>query len=159
MALFLLVREIDLSVVEIWPFAGIGAIHLWLSPSQLLGMTLFVPTLIVLVCLLDPGLTARVAPAMSVTRRELWIVLALLLIGDGGAKSTILPLLIAGLAIFLVWARPRRRRFDPTALAAIALCAGVFGVFYLLLYAGSSHGLALRPAGDNHADESPPAAA
>ena len=143
-ALFLLVREIDLSFTDTWPFAGIGAIHLWLSPSQLLGMTLFIPTFVVLACLLDPGLAARAAPQLSISRRELWVLLALLLIGDGGAKSVILPLLIGGLVLLLGWIRLRDSRFDRTALTALALCLALFAVFYLLMYRGA-HGLNINP--------------
>jgi hypothetical protein len=144
-ALFLLVREIDLSFNEIWPFAGIGAIELWLSPSQLLGMTLFVPALLVLGLLLDPALSRRAAPHLRPGRRGLWAILTLLLVGAGGAKSVILPMLIAALVLYLGWARFVRGRVDRTAALALALVLVLSAAFYLLIYQGSTHGLQFDP--------------
>ena len=144
-ALFLLVREIDLSINDVWPFAGIGAIHLWSSASQLFGMTLFVPILITLALLLDPALAARAGPDLSARRQELWVVLTLLLVGAGGAKSVILPLLGGGLVIYLAWARVWRARWDAPAIRALGLVAILFAAFYVLIYAGDSQGLRIHP--------------
>jgi hypothetical protein len=145
-ALVLLVREIDLSLLDFFPFAGFGMYHLWSSPSQLLGMVLFIPALVVLGCLLEPRLADR-APGLSIRRRDLWVVLALLLVGAAGAKSVILPVLIGGLLVYLLWTRLGAARIDATAVAALGLCAVLFVVSYLLLYRGSSQGLGLDPPG------------
>jgi hypothetical protein len=144
-ALFLLVREIDLSISDVWPFAGIGAIHLWSSASQLLGMTLFVSILVTLALLLDPALAARAGPHLSARREELWVILTLLLVGAGGAKAVILPLLGGGLVIYLAWARIWRARWDAPAIRALGLVAVLFAAFYLLMYAGTSQGLRIHP--------------
>jgi hypothetical protein len=144
-ALFLLVREIDLTISDTFPFGGIGMYHLWASPSQLLGMTMFVPAVAVLALLLDEGLYARAAPQLGATRTRLWIVLALLLLGAGGAKSVILPMLIGGLVVYLAWSRWARGRFDPAAIRALALAAGLMLAYYLVMYRGNSLGLRIHP--------------
>jgi len=144
-ALFLLVREIDLSINDTWPFAGIGAIHLWLSSSQLLGMAFFVPTLVVLSLLLDPRLSARAAPELGLRAPALWGILTLLLVGSAGAKAVILPLLIGGLVLYLGWARFLQGRVDRTAVLALSLSVLVFAVFYVVLYRGNSQGLQINP--------------
>jgi hypothetical protein len=144
-ALFLLIGPIDLSVSDGWPFAGIGVSHLWSSPSQLLAMVFFVPILFVLGCLLDPHLATRASPHLSVRRRELWAVLALLLVGAGGAKSIVLPMLIAALGLYLLWTRLRDARIDSAAVAALGLCVALLAVYYLLMYRGSSLGLRIDP--------------
>ena len=144
-ALFLLVREIDLTISDGVPFGGIGMFHLWASPSQLLGMTLFVPALMVLSLLLDEGLAARSAPWLQVSRGQLWAVLTLLAIGAGGAKSVILPMLIGGLVLYLAWSRYARGRFDRTALGALVLTAVLMLVYYLVMYRGNSLGLRFHP--------------
>src|SRR5262249_52371311 len=95
-ALYLLVHELDLSMGDASPWAGVGMYHLWGSPSQLLGMVIFIPALLMLWTLIDPALAARVRPGLSTGTRRAWILLALLLIGAGGAKSVILPLFIGG---------------------------------------------------------------
>ena len=144
-ALFLLVREIDLTIGDPFPFGGIGMYHLWASPSQLLGMTIFVPAVAVLALLLDEGLASRATPQLGATRTRLWIVLAVLLLGAGGAKSVILPMLIGGLVVYLVWSRYVRGRFDPTGLRALALAAGLMLAYYLVMYRGNSLGLRIHP--------------
>jgi hypothetical protein len=144
-ALFLLIREIDLTINDGFPFGGIGMFHLWASPSQLLGMTMFVPAVMILALLLDEGLAARAAPQIEVSRGRLWVVLALLAIGAGGAKSVILPMLIGGLVVYLAWSRYVRGRFDPTALRALALTALLMLVYYLVMYRGNSLGLRFHP--------------
>jgi hypothetical protein len=144
-ALFLLIREIDLTIGDPLPFGGIGMYHLWASPSQLLGMTLFVPAVAVLSMLLDDGLAARAAPWLEVPRSRLWIVFGLLAVGAGGAKSVILPMLIAGLVLYLCWARYVRGHIDPTAARALTLSAGLMLLYYLVMYRGNSVGLRLHP--------------
>jgi len=142
--LVLLVREIDLSIGDITPFGGTELFHLWSSPSQLFGMTLFIPAFVVLAALLDPAISARLPSGLR-GRTELWAVLVLLLIGAGGAKSAIMPALIGGLVLYLGWGRLRGSRFDPTALPALGLCLILFVVFYLLMYRGGSLGLQIDP--------------
>jgi hypothetical protein len=146
--LVLLVHEIDLSVFETLPFGGWGAIHLWSSPSQLLGMAFLAPIVFALWLLLDPRLRDRGRPWFSLARGELLVVLALLLIGAAGAKSAILPVLLGGLLLYLLWTRLGAGRIDTAALAALGLCLLVFAASYLLLYSGGSGALGpLDPPG------------
>ena len=108
-ALFLLVREIDLTIGDDFPFGGIG-MYPPLGESQPAAWDDPVrPGSLVLACCSTTDCSAR-APRLGV-RAALWIVLALLLIGDGGAKSAILPMLIGGLVVYLAWSRCRAR-FD-----------------------------------------------
>jgi hypothetical protein len=144
-ALFLLVREIDLTISDTFPFGGIGMYHLWASPSQLLGMTMFVPAVAILALLLDGGLASRASPQLAVTRGRLWVVLALLMLGAGGSKSVILPMLIGGLIVYLAWSRRARGRFDAAGLRALALAAGLMLAYYLVMYRGNSLGLRIHP--------------
>ncbi len=144
-ALFLLVRGLDLSVDDITPFGDTDVYRLWSSPSQLLGMVMFVAVLMVLWLLLDPGLRARAGAFIEESPRRLWWVLGLLLIGAGGSKSVILPALIGALCLHLAWTRVREGRVDRAALAALGLCAVLFAVFYFLMYRGGSLGLRIDP--------------
>ena len=144
-ALFLLVRGLDLSVDDITPFGDTDVYRLWSSPSQLLGMVMFIAVLSVLWMLLDPDLRARAGGFLEETPRRLWVVLGLLLIGAGGAKSVILPALIGALCLYMAWTRLREKRVDRTALAALGLCAALFVVFYFVMYRGGSLGLRIDP--------------
>lgn len=146
-ALFLLVREVDLSLADFVPFGGIGISHLGGNPSQLLGMTMFVPILVVLAALLDDSVASRLSAARGAARGRLWIVLAILMVGAGGSKGVLLPLLIGGLALYLGVGWLRSRRLDRGALPAVALAVVLFGVYYLLLYRGRSSDLQLDPPG------------
>jgi hypothetical protein len=143
--LVLAVREIDLSIGDITPFGGTELFHLWSSPSQLLGMTLFVPALVVLAALLDPAIGERLPSGLRGRRAELGAILVALLIGAGGAKSVILPTLIGALILYLAWGRLRLSRFDPAPVKALALCLALFVVYYLLMYRGGSVGLKVDP--------------
>lgn len=140
-ALFLLIRAIDLSIADTAPFAGLGMFHLAYSPSQLLGMAIFVPILIVLTCLLDPAVMTRISPESRLPRANLWVVLVILLVGAGGAKTTILPVLIGGLAIYLVWGKFRGASLDRTAVGALGLCVVIYLAYLAVLYGGSKLGL------------------
>jgi hypothetical protein len=145
-AIFLLVRGIDFSLSDGTPFGGVGIAYLAISPSQLLGMTLFVPALVVLAALLDPAVSSRVrAPDERVL--GLWAVLALLLVGAGGAKSAILPVVAGGLALYAAWVWLRSRRIDRTAVIALGLSLTLGLIFYVLMYRGGSFGLHIDPPG------------
>lgn len=142
-ALFLLVRAIDVSVSDWLSFDSLpGLYHLAQSPSQLLGLVVFLPILVVLCALLDPQVARRL-PLGAAPRAGLWGVLVVLLAGAGGAKSTVLPLLIGGLILYLLWGRLRRVPLDGTAVRVLALCVVVYVVYFLTLYAGGTLGLRL----------------
>ena len=139
-ALFLLIHEIDLSIADASPAVGIGMFWLWESPSQLLGMVIFAPALLVLCALLDRASTVASLPGIDAQPRELLAVLAILLIGAGGAKVVILPLLVGGLAIYAGWIRIRMRRWDRLALSILGLCVVAFIAYVAILYGRQSRG-------------------
>jgi hypothetical protein len=131
-AILLLISEFDLDPrfdPGKAPFDGYFFDGLWLSPSFLLGLLFFVPIIILLVEL--------VAEAERPSTWRDWILLACFMVGAAGAKVTIMPVVIGGLALFIVV----RRNFDRNALLALLLSSVVFGASLLTLYRGSSTGL------------------
>lgn len=137
--LMLLVAETDLEPGYSQPFSGYVAVVLWGSPSYLLGLVLFVPALVLLVERLRAGGSVRNAPGE-------WLLLGLLLFGCAGTKATILPILVAGLCVYLGWTWIRSRRLDTGALASLGLAVFAFAVFYLLRYRHSEGwGASLSP--------------
>jgi hypothetical protein len=110
-------------------------------------MTLFAAAFVVLAALLDPAISERLPGGLRGRdgRPALWAILVVLLIGSGGAKSTILPVLIGGLALYLVWNRLRGAALDSAALRALGLCVALFAAYYLLMYRGGSLGLKIDP--------------
>jgi hypothetical protein len=131
-AILLLISEFDLDPrfePGKAPFDGYFFDGLWLSPSFLLGLLFFVPIIILLV-----ELVAEVERPS--TWRD-WTLLACFMVGAAGAKVTIMPVVIGGLALFIV----ARRRLERRALLALLLSCVVFGASLLTLYRGSSTGL------------------
>jgi len=57
----------------------------------------------------------------------------------------ILPMLVCGLIVYLGWARYFRGRFDPAAVRALALSAGLMLAYYFVMYRGNSVGLRIHP--------------
>lgn len=109
-----------------------------ISPSFLLGVVFFVPVLLVLVDLVVDR---------SWSRREMGL-LALLLFGCAGAKATILPVLVGGLVLLLVWRFLRERRMHPPTFIALGFAACVYVAASLLVYdAAGSYGLSFDPPG------------
>lgn len=141
-ALLLLVRGIDASVSDALGFDGTSIFGLVYSPSELLGVTFFVPILVVLSALLDPAVMRRI-PFGSDSRASIWGVLIVLLAVAGGAKSVILPLLIGGLILYLLWARLRHAPLDPPAITALGLCVILFVAYEAILYRQGAIGLRL----------------
>jgi hypothetical protein len=123
------------------------------SPTFMYGLVLFVPALQALA-----ELTSGVEVA---DRRRRWVLLTLLLLGCGGAKATIMPVLLGG-AVLTFAARVLLGRFGSSSggggwvrsalalrplIAAIVLLAVVAGAFQLLLYGSFSGGLSFDPPG------------
>ena len=74
-----------------------------------------------------------------------WILIALFMVGASDAKVTILPLLVAALALYAGWSWLSSRRI-PTAVwasAGLALC--VAGAVWFLQYRGHTSLLRLDP--------------
>lgn len=124
-AVVLFVGDVDLGAERGEPLVGIYFSGLFLSPSQLLGMVLFVPAVVVIGDMLEGAERRMDAGALA--------VLGALLMGCAGAKASILPVLLGGLVLFGVW----RRRLERAWLAPAALTASVLALGYVLLYSGS----------------------
>ncbi|MBM3666649.1 MAG: hypothetical protein FJW90_04075 [Actinobacteria bacterium] len=144
-ALFVLVGEIDLSVIDIRPFQGVGPIPLWSSPTQLLGLVFFVPIVFVLHRLIDGDAEPVNDPEPAIPRPELWALLVLLLVGSGGAKAVIPPMLIGGLLIYLAYRLVRGRGIDRAALTALGCCVAVQLAYMAVLYRSGGSSLQLDP--------------
>jgi hypothetical protein len=132
-ALILFVGDLDFGATRPGPLIGTYFSGLYLSPSQLLGMVVFLPTILVIADLLEAEPRAPRAGSLA--------LLAVLLFGCAGAKATILPVLIGGLVVYAVW----RWRVDRRVVACLALCLIAFAAAYLLLYSGGREGSALHP--------------
>ncbi len=135
-ALFLFVGQLGLDSHDQLVFYNTVFFSLWDSPTYAFGLVVFLGTMVVLVRLLtDP------APGMGG-----WVLLAVMLIGCAGAKASILPVLVGGLALFLAfqWLGGRDRR---RAAIALVTAAAVFAITYVIIYSGESGGLKLNPPG------------
>ncbi len=104
----------------------------WVSPTNLFGLALFSATLLVLIDLLR---------ASAPVRRRRWILLALLVFGSSGAKGTLLPLLIVGLATVLVGVALVERRLHQRAAEALILAVVGLAMATSFIYLGASQGL------------------
>lgn len=108
----------------------------WLSPSHLVSAVVFAPVPLLMIDLL---------------RRERrgagpWVLLAILLTASMGAKSTLIPLFVAG-AVAAGVIGLLMRRLQPAALlgATIGLLMLVFSV--VVLYGRDSYGIEWKPLG------------
>jgi len=133
-AMFLLLPELDAFVGT--PVAGINQELIWLSLSYIFGLVFVVAIATLIAALLDRSVLSR----LGLSRASAWALLALLLLGAGGAKVVVIPLLASGLVLFLAIGWLKRRSVDRTALRALALCSAVFLVYIAVLYRGSGGG-------------------
>lgn len=135
-ALLLLVGDLDLGAGRPAPFIGLFFSGLFLSPTQLLGLVVFVPAVVVVRDILE--LDARTARLGDLA------ILALLLFACAGAKASILPVLFGGLLLFALWrwwqGVSTGRLAGPVMLTGLALAGS-----YLLLYQGSRGASELGP--------------
>ncbi len=124
--LVLFVGDLDMGAGRGEPLLGQYFSGLFLSPTQLLGMILFLPTVVVVADLLEA----------ERLRRGTLALLAILLFGCAGAKASILPVLIGGLAVYALWTR----RLDRQLGVALGLVLLAFVASYVLLYSGGRGG-------------------
>ena len=122
------------------PFFGLFFTFLFRSPSFLLGLVLFVP-LVILV-----GERIRARPERILVGE--WILIALFMVGASDAKVTILPLLIAALALFAGWSWLSSRRIPAAVWASAGLALCVAGAVWFLQYRGHASLLRLDPFAD-----------
>jgi hypothetical protein len=147
--LFVFVGSMGLDSHDVLMFANTAFFSLYASPSYVFGLVVFLAVLIVL----HEQLSGFHGPSG-------WVLLTLLLIGCSAAKATILPVLLGGLALYLVgdrivaWWHARGTPvrsvllgFDRAAAVALLLAIGVFLVTFWLIYAGESGGLRVHPPG------------
>ena len=106
----------------------------WMSPTNLFGLALFAAAILMFVDLLQ---------ADSQAPRTRWLVIGLLVFGVAGAKATLLPLLIVGLATVLVGDVISRRRLHKGAVGGLAVALIGLIVATTVLYRGESVGLAI----------------
>ncbi len=140
--LMLLIGELDVDPRQTLPngaFYGYFFNSLYQSPSFVLGLVFFLPAVLLLKDLLDP--------ARPPWRWRDWLILLLLLIGAGGAKVTILPLLVGSLCLFALWQLWTSRRLSAAVAQAIGAVVLVMGGFYLAQYRGHSSGTSIDPFG------------
>jgi hypothetical protein len=109
-----------------------------ISPSFLMGLIFFLPAL-TLLYEFDAD-----RPARPLTM----VLLGLLLFGCAGAKATILPVLVGGLGLFVVWRLARGRGVRRSMIAALCLTGFAYALSDILIYnAAGGYGLALDPPG------------
>ena len=114
--------------------------NLFLSDSFLLGLALFLPLLVELAARLREGAAFSGGAPQRSARGE-WTVVLLLLAGCSGAKGTILPVVLGGLALTLVFAAWRARDRVKPLVIALGLTGAVFLVSYALLYGSRRNNL------------------
>ncbi len=120
---------------------GIPVLGLLFSPSYQLGAVFFLAVCLVLV--------DRVAFEIRGSRARCALVLGILSFGAVGAKVSVVPILAAGLALFILGQAPLRRANlkamragDIWSLAVVAT-VGVAG--YVFIYRGGGQGQAFEP--------------
>jgi hypothetical protein len=132
--LMLFVGEVDLDPRQQAPTGGFDGVffdNLFYNPPFLFGLVLFLPLLLLLYRRVAAGSTGRV---------RAWLLVVAFMIGCQGAKVSILPVVVGGLAVFALWRRLTEGRFNRAALIGVAAGVAVMVGSYLLQYVGQSTG-------------------
>ena len=122
------------------PFAESFSYHLWTSWTFLFGLTFLLPLLHLI--------NERLQMPTWRTRHDVqsWALIALLLVGASGAKATILPVILSGVALYIVIALFRRHRPSVmAACAALVFGVAVFALTFLIIYGTGSPGTPIDP--------------
>jgi hypothetical protein len=106
----------------------------WTSPTNLFGLALFAAALLLFIDLLKTD---------AHPRRSEWLLAGLLVFGVAGAKASLLPLLIVGMAAVLAGVGLSGRRLHRGALGGLALAVVGLAWATIVLFRGSSGGLIL----------------
>ncbi len=138
--LLLLVGEADVQPWNSYPFLGFFFIGIWFSPTFLLGLVFFVPAVTLIAERLDSNEGVRAGS-------KRWVLIGLFLIGCGGAKATILSVLLGALVLLLGLRWAKARHVGPNGLMALASVGVAFLVYYLAIYRHSALGLGWDPLG------------
>jgi hypothetical protein len=106
----------------------------WISPTNLVGVTLFAAVILVLMDLL---------PATRRPESGAWLLVALLIAGIAGAKASLLPMLIVGLVAIVGGVAVTGRHFSRPAAAALGIATCALVLAAILLFQGSTGGLVI----------------
>lgn len=110
----------------------------WTSPTNLFGLALFAATILVFIDLLQ---------ADGASGRSRCLLAGLLVLGVAGAKASLLPLLVVGLAAVIVVTAICERRLHRAAAVGLALVVVAFGLAAIVLFRGASLGVSLGSGG------------
>jgi hypothetical protein len=113
----------------------------WLLSSHtfLLGLTFFVPAVV----LLTELMTSKEAPRR--TRMATWLLVVAFLVGCVGAKSYALLEIAGGLFVFVVWQAWRDRALNRPALFALGLSGALYFLANAVIFRWNSAGAAVSP--------------
>jgi hypothetical protein len=133
------VGEFTLSDMSWGQFGGVAAYIVWSSQSMAYSWAITFALMVVVADLLRAG------PSDVPLGRGAWTLLALLLIGAGGSKSTIIPVVLGGLGVAGLAHLITRRRIDwrLVGVSAVVLAGAVFAT--AVIYRFETHGLRPRP--------------
>ena len=106
----------------------------WISPTNMFGLALFAAAIVIFLDLVEPE---RRAP------RRRWLLTALLTFGLAGAKASLLPLLIVGLAFVVAGVAIRDRHLLRSAVVGLVLAVVALGMAAILLFRGSTGGVVI----------------
>ena len=136
----LLVGEVDVEPIYSFPFMGLFFTDLWVSPTFLIGLVFFVPAITMLAEAISGDHDDR-------WDRRRWVLFALLLVGCGIAKATILPVLIGGLVVTIAIGWWSTRHVTRNAALALAVTTAVFLAYHVAIYRHAAVGLGVDPFG------------
>jgi hypothetical protein len=139
-ALVLLVGEVDVQPWDSYPFLGLFFVGLWYSPTFLLGLVFFLPAITLLAERISSDQSVRLA-------WKRWLLIALFLLGCGGAKATILSVILGALLLTIVVRWSSVRRVGANAGMALGMTTATFLLYYLAIYRHSALGLSWDPLG------------
>lgn len=137
-ALFFLVGEVDPDGAREILFANTISSSLYDSPSFLLSLVVFCPALV---------LAFRQLTATASVPTGQRVLLGVFVVACAGAKASLMPVLLGGMAVYAVLRMIGARRLDRTVIGTLVLTAACTGVAFALLYGGTQSGLALRYGG------------
>jgi hypothetical protein len=141
MAVVFLLGPLDLTTdVGGTPFFSSLSNVLWSSWTFLFGLMFFIPLLYLIF--------ERLRGATRRDRFDIgsWLLIAILLVGASGAKATVLPVLLAGSALYAVLTCITRRAAPPPELLlALGLEAVIFLVTFFIIYRGGAAATVVSP--------------
>lgn len=121
------------------PFVESFSFHMWASWTISFGLMF----LLALIYLINERLMASTWRSGDDLRA--WALIALLMVGASGAKATILPVVLAGTALYALVAFFTGRALLNKAAIALALGAVVFTITFLVVYGSGVPGTVIDP--------------